>query len=238
MKMGLILSGGIALAVAGTAIAAPGYTSINPPPGAELNHQQILDMVYGGTFGLSGIRDYTNGTVTATRVADNGVGGILKILTGNPLSADDQNWSDGITTVMMEAKYAGDNHDFGWFNDSVPSGFQFLLNTNSIGSSVIVNLSSQFRWGLKNNTTGNTWTSLESDNVASGSSYDQMVTYQVTGLGTGETVWLVFWEDRIHGEFYEDYDFNDAVIELRAIPAPGTALLALGALSLVYRRRR
>lgn len=225
------------LTVAGTSMAAPGYSTVNPPPGVELSHAQILNLIYGGTFNQTG-NDFNNGTVTATRVSDNGLGGVLKILTGTPTSADDQNWSDGVTTVMMEAKYAGDSHNFGWYNDSSPSGFQFLLNTASIGSSVVVNLSSQFRWGLQNNTTGNTWTSRESDNVSGGKAYDQMVTYQVTGLGTGETVWLLFWEDRIKWEAFEDYDYNDAVIELRAIPAPGTGILALTALALAGRRRR
>ncbi len=146
------------VSMSGAAMAVPGYTTINPPPGTELNHAQILDLVYGGTFNLSGVRDFTNGSVTATRVSDNGLGGVLKILTGTPVSADDQDWSDGITTVFMEAKYAGDNHYFGWYNDTTPSGFQALLDTSSIGSSTIVNLSSQFRWGLQNTSTGSTVT--------------------------------------------------------------------------------
>ena len=61
------------LAVAGTSMAAPGYSTVNPPPGVELNHAQILNLIYGGSFNQSG-NDFNNGTVTATRVADNGLG--------------------------------------------------------------------------------------------------------------------------------------------------------------------
>ena len=65
-----------------------------------------------------------------------------------------------------------------------------------------------------------------------------MVTYFVEGLtGVDETVWLLFWEDQPCGG---DEDFNDFVVEVRAIPEPGTMLLVGAGLTALaaFRSRR
>ena len=61
---------------------------------------------------------------------------------------------------------------------------------------------------------------------------------QVEGLpdANGATVWLLFWEDLPDTG---DADYNDFVIELRAIPEPSTLLLvAAGLAGLALSRRR
>ena len=64
---------------------------------------------------------------------------------------------------------------------------------------------------------------------------DHMVTYQITGLGTDATVWLVLWED----EITFDHDYNDLVVEISAVvPAPAAWCLLAVAGGAVRRRRR
>lgn len=50
------------------ASAQAGFSAVNDNP-YERSHEQILEDVYGGNFVMSG-NDFTNGTVTATRVDD------------------------------------------------------------------------------------------------------------------------------------------------------------------------
>ena len=63
-----------------------------------------------------------------------------------------------------------------------------------------------------------------------------MVTYYIEGASADEAVWLIFIEDVKLTEG-SDRDYNDFVVEIRAIPEPLTiGLLAFGALFL--RRRK
>jgi hypothetical protein len=235
------LSTALALTLAASAHA--GFTTVKPAPGSEKNHQQILGLTYGGSFLLNegSTPTYSNGSLTFTRVDDSGLGGVLAIVTSDTAPTDDQRWSAGDavgpTTVIARAKYAGDSHVFGWIDDTRGSaGFQSLIGTTTFNSPVTVNLTSSFRWALKDTTTNKTWTSRNSDNLSDGKSYDQMTTYRVTGAGITQPTYLLFWEDRIGGG--ADYDYNDAVIEITAVPAPGGAGLALlGAAGLLRRKR-
>jgi hypothetical protein len=64
-----------------------------------------------------------------------------------------------------------------------------------------------------------------------------MVTYRVTGLDTYETVWLLFWEDLPKNS--SDLDYNDLVVEIRALPEPATlAWSTMGALVMLFGYRR
>ena len=82
-----------------------------------------------------------------------------------------------------------------------------------------------WRWGRTGS--GLEWASRAYDND---DGLDHMLTYQVTGLGTSGTTWLLFWDDQYDGG---DQDFNDLVIEINAIPAPGAFLLGAMGLGLV-----
>jgi hypothetical protein len=63
-----------------------------------------------------------------------------------------------------------------------------------------------------------------------------MVTYFMEGVSSTETVWTIFMEDL---RLYEsDLDYNDFVVEIRAVPEPGSILLlGLGALALLRKRK-
>ena len=91
-----------------------------------------------------------------------------------------------------------------------------------------------FLWG-SNPSSPDMWWSLESSNTDGNS--DHLITYKIEGLGTSDTVWLLFWEDQATGA--SDRDFNDFVVEVRAIPEPATAMfLIFGGASLILRRKR
>ncbi len=64
-----------------------------------------------------------------------------------------------------------------------------------------------------------------------------MVTYYMEGVSADEAVWLIFIEDVAFGDG-SDRDYNDFVVEIRAVPEPATlGLLAVGALLLRRRKR-
>lgn len=232
------------LALFAAANAHAAFTTVKPAPGSELNHQQILNNVYGGGFlALEGPTPmFSNGALTFTRVNDSGLGGVLTIVTGDTAPTDDQTWAIGAATgpatVIARAKYAGDKHTFGWYDDTQAEPvYQSLGSTSTHNVPVMVNLSSNFRWALHDTTKSTIWTSRQSDNIASdGKAYDQLTTYRVTGASISQPTFLLFWEDRIAKG--ADYDYNDAVIELTAVPTPGAAgALALGGLAMLRRRR-
>ena len=178
----------------------------------------------------------TNGSITATRIADGGVGGPMSITDGTATSADDQSWSGGTVSVVAKARYAGDDSDFGWINDTPApqaiSSYQTILNTGTLNNAVTVSLSPAFRWAFHDPVTGETFTSRPGDNPHGGN--DQMATYKITGVSPSST-WLLVWEDR---SVNSDHDFNDAAIQIMAVPAPGALVASLGLLTAATGRRR
>lgn len=232
------------IACAGIACAANAdvtFTSVKPPPGSELGHRAILNNLYGGSFAaMESGRDFTNGDVTVLRYADYGVPGPLALAIGG-VPAADQDWSGSSVRVQARAKYAGDRHTFGWIDDTAESpSYSVIGSTSNFSEITDISVSESFRWAINDLTTGTTWTSRPSDNVGpGGTSYDQLVTYRVYGVDPEKAVWLLFWEDRIGAK--ADYDYNDAVIELRtaeAVPAPGALGLCAAAGIVGGRRRR
>ena len=251
----------IGIAVAGlsaafvTSSALAGFTAIGPPAAGEANHAQILAQIYGGSFSASGVDFNGSGAsagITAVRVHDFDSGGghtaMLNMSSPNLGSANDQIWRDGLANADVEVKYAGDNHQMGWYdNTTATHNNLFGTNPNLPGDEVNgVSFSTSFEWTLSTDF-GNNISSDETngspgfaDNAANGGTGDDMmVTYQITGLGNAFPTWLVFWEDRLSGQLNDDFDFNDLVVEIQLVPLPAPAALAgLGLVGGVIGRRR
>lgn len=237
--MGMIVSAALVtvLAVNATAVFANGitYTSFNDGFNAPLEptHSQILDDIYGATFVASGL-DFTNGTVTARRVFDQGsIMETLHLVTGDQNGVD-QVWTDGISTVTASAKFALLNQSFGWNGGGMGTAYTELLTDADVGGpGVPVNIMGDFLWG-SNPSSPDMWWSQEPQNTDGA---DHLITYKIDGLGTADTVWLLFWEDT--AATTSDLDYNDFVVEVRAIPEPATAMfLIFGGVSLILRRKR
>ncbi len=84
-----------------------------------------------------------------------------------------------------------------------------------------------FLWGVQPN--GREWWSTIADNDTGSGGFDHLITYMIQeAFPTGETVWMLFWEDLDSPGW--DQDYNDIVVELRAtaLPEP-SAFLLLGA---------
>lgn len=231
-----------------------GYTPINPPPGIEKSHDEILADIYGGTFTSDGV-DYINGgpgsDISAMRVYDfdDLLYNTTHVYSHSPNDVD-QIWTDGTVTVTAYAKYASWSQSFGWNGGGTDgSGFIELVNYNDIGGpgeTFIITEGQEFLWGhqaIGNPQCGwwytehEEWWSKQSENGWCGYEEDHMVTYYMEGVSADEAVWLIFIEDVKFTEG-SDKDYNDFVVEIRAIPEPMTlGLLAVGALFLRRRRK-
>jgi hypothetical protein len=242
--------------------ARAGFTPINPPPFGEDTHQEIFSAVYGGNFVPTGALnlDFTNGTITATRVEDF-VDPTLSLSRFEPLSlinsygSDDQIWQADFQFASAEAKFAVFQQKFGYFLGLDGNEYHNLFDQTGLiynvqGESSLAEVSGQvIRWARAGE--DRIVSSRPSDNA---DGMDHMVTYQITGVDQpviidGQQVrgqqnnlirWLVFFEDKFQGEQLFDFDYNDLVVEITAttpIPEPGIAMPLVLA-GLLGRRRR
>ena len=232
----------LAIAAAATSMGASAqmndgtYTYIGNNPGGEPSVKQILQNYYGGSWSTAPGSSYSNGGITATRLDDYGGG---KTALGAVLLGSDQRFSSGLTSFKLISKNAGDTSAIGWLDDTHGGTFHQLFNdTGNIGATTTAMLSKSVRFEFDDKSTGTKWTTRVSDNVSDHVAYDQMITYRISGLNTTDNVYLMFFEDRI-GKCNADYDYNDAVMEIRtcAVPAPASLSL-LSASGLLARRRR
>lgn len=231
----------LALISIGATVASANLTPINAPFGIEATHAQIFANTYGGVFapGPNGAAVYSNGTITATRVDDTigkaGIGNNLNMVTGGPDGlTTDQIWEDGIAITSAEAKFAGFTQEFGYDDGN---GYVKLFDVTTQGSngfnvsgSASHHFSTGVPWNWMRSGTGQMY---YSQNARNSDMLDHMVTYQITGLNTADSVWMLFWEDRpgaLRSSGGSDRDFNDLVVEIRAnvanvVPVPGAVLL-------------
>ena len=118
-------------------VAVAGFTSVGSS--GEASFVDILNNVYGSGFGGTpfGGLAYTNGTITLTRIDDNGFGSPMSLLNGTPGSANDQEWQDGTVVADARARFAGFSQSFGWApaaNYGNPNhGYQNLFNVTGAG---------------------------------------------------------------------------------------------------------
>jgi MYXO-CTERM domain-containing protein len=240
--MGIITKSIISAAIMGTACVAsatPTFSNINNSSG-EVSQAGLFHAVYGGTWTVQADgRSLSNGSLTATRVADGGVGMPLDVQTSTATGADDQAWSsDSPVMIVAKTRFAADSHNFGWIDDTMAllgggPAFQVITSTSTLNTPVTVSLSSSFRWAFKDLSTNQLLTSRNSDNPSGAA--DQMATYRITGSSVTGTKWLLVWEDRTSNS---DRDFNDSAIEVSSVPTPGAlALCGIAALTLGRRRR-
>ena len=132
------------------------------------------------------------------------------------------------------------SHDaFGYFAGASGGSFTQLFATSGSGfavsgSGLVDFTGGTWRWGRTGGP--NVHSGLASENA---DAVDHMVTYRITGLGS-ETVWLVFFEDKNVGDEEADFDYNDLVVEIRAVPTPMAAGMGIAGLAGVagVRRRR
>ncbi len=219
-------------------------TNVHEPYyGNELNHEEILEAIYGADFAASG-KDYyavgDSGGLNVVRFDDyTDLGDILHVVDATAGSAGDEVWGYGDILATARARYAGYSQQFAIDRGA---GVEVLFDVSGHGTSVsgsaTLDLSGDTWSWVRRDTDGtNAYYSQQSLN---GDGLDHMVTYQIQGMDTDETVWLLFWED-LPGDYGppggSDRDFNDLVVEIRSVPEPASlALIAIG-LPLIMRRR-
>ena len=200
----------------------------------------IFSGIYGGTW-TNGGPDYTNGDITAYRVYDYDDGEeTVHLIDGDQFDID-QIWTDGIATVTAQAKYASLGQSFGWNQGGTdPCNYEELINYSGPsgviedGPTVEIDIDGDFLWGIQPNS--DEWWSKMSHNEDGG--MDHLISFFIDGASLeDESVWLLFWEDLPSSGW--DQDYQDFVIEIRAVPEPMTiCLFGLGGLALLRKRRK
>ncbi len=268
MKRSHIVTFAGAGALGAASLLHAGFTTVNGAPGGELGVRDILAGIYGGSFaGGSLDGSMSNGSVTVTRVRDYGSSaldaGTLPFNLTDPAGstaglATDQILQGESLSFQARARYAGFEQYLGMRSGAAggggatlllqAQGSGFLDGSNAANTAAaLLSPGQDFRFIRASNSafTEHAWSSAAADNVDGA---DHMIAYRVTGLGS-EARYLLFWEDLGNGTARTadgsivsegwDADYNDFVVEMVAVPAPGAlALLAAVALPVMTRRRR
>lgn len=230
------------------AAANAGMVGVNPPPGSEASHQQIIENAFGGSFTGTHTTGFTGSGASAginvVRTEDFGMGGIRNVDGSTPVT-DDTVWAGCVISARVIGRFAGFNQKFGYIAGASGGSYVNLFDVAGSGYGVSGSVADLDLGAI----TGGTWrwarsgnngphSSLPSDNT---DAMDHMVSYRVTGLANGAAAtWLLFFEDKNVGQ-NPDWDYNDLAVEVTAslVPTPGAgALVALSSLLMLRRRTR
>ncbi len=206
-------------------------SDLNPASEADLTAAGgILDTLYGAG-NWTQVDDWSGSIHTH--------GNDLNVYLSNAgLPVTDQVWTDGIVSSFAKARYAGYTQQFGYTTNLVTPSYTNVLNVSGSGyivsGSGTIDFAPGTRWAwARTGNLGGTQYSLDSLNS---DLKDHMVTFQI--LNQECNTWVLAFEDL--WSFKSDWDYNDLVIEIRCIPAPGAILLGGIGVCLVgwFRKRR
>jgi hypothetical protein len=246
-----------AIVAGGSVSAYAGFTTINPPfYDNEATPLQLMQSLYapsGPTFTKVG-ENYTNGTITATRlqdfadiilISDNPAANAIATTGGN-LNGVDQLWQANFSAATAKAVFGTFGQEFGYFDGSSGGTYHSLFTSSGWGFGITGgatitdnSLTNQIiRWARGGD--NGIFTSMQTDNP---DGRDHMVTFRIDGLNNGVSTFLLMFEDKLPGQPVDDFDYNDLVVQIIAspvsVPEPGTAsLLVFGTLGALAARRR
>lgn len=250
-----------AVAVGTSGAFAGTYTPVNMSGGSEPDVIKALGVAFQNTYGLGvGLNEFTgavNGTLTSTsgtgfsfvRVADaGGDGSALSIHGTNYGTADDNVFQDGTTKFKLQIGYTGGLPEkVGLALGDSGGTFSDLFTTTSTTPGAtsealgLIPNGGKFRVGATEaGNTANYFSSKASENGAldhdATHGGDHFVTYALLDKNSSFVSFFLCFEDNADTSPFapSDYDYNDLIIQMKAVPLPasvwmGGALLGLAA---------